>query len=75
MVSDEIELNKLNKVVKTTFFDTFYVSFVILKPYSLDFCCMEKSSFDIYNIFPFEHDGEYIMILFIYSCTVPLNAH
>lgn len=34
---------------------------------------MEKSSFDVYKNFPFEHDGEYIMILYIYGCTVPLN--
>lgn len=64
---------KFKAIIWFHFFDTLYgVSFAFLKSNSL-FCCMEKSSFDVYKNFPFEHDGEYIMILYIYGCTVPLN--
>ncbi len=44
-------------------------------PCSLGFHSVEKSSSDNYKIFPFEDAGEYMMILSICGCTVPLNVH
>ncbi len=54
------------------------VVFVLWKldsPRSLGFHSVEKNSSDIYKIFPFEDAGEYMMILSICGCTVPLNMH
>lgn len=69
----------LNKSYNNTFLPCFMVVFVLWKldsPHSLGFHSVEKSSSDIYKIiFPFEDAGEYMMILSICGCTVPLNMH
>lgn len=59
------------------FFDTLYgVSFALLKSNSplFSFVVWKRAALTSIKSFLL-NNGEYIMILYIYSCTVPLNMH